>query len=109
MGIHSFRSEETVLTIKDAADTLILDFNQTSIGSGVYCPRSSNCYEGASFDASFTLRAAQLAGGHELEISTPQMFVNESGLELLFDRGTLSVVADDGSTMIAEADNGNTC
>lgn len=107
VGMHIFRSEETVLTINNTADTLILDVTQTSIGNGVFCPRFVNCYESASFDASFTLRAAQLADGHELEISTPQTFVNENGLELRFDRGTLDVVADDGSTMTVEADNGD--
>ncbi len=107
VGMHTFRSEETVLAINNTADTLFLDVDRTSIGNGFFCPRFVTCYESASFSASFTLRAAQLANGHELEISTPQTFVNDSGLELRFDRGTLLVVADDGSTMTVEADNGD--
>ncbi len=107
VGFHAFDSEEAVLNIEDTADTLILDVTKTYIGSGVICPRSDSCYESAFLTATFTLRATQLAGSHELKISTPQMFVNESSLELRFDSGTLSVVADDDSTMTVEADNGS--
>ncbi len=107
VGIHTFRSEQLVYTVNDSANTLTLDVTKTSLGSGVFCPRFIDCYESASFDASFTLRDSRLAGDHELVISTPQVFVNDDGTELRFDRGTLSVVADDGSTMSVEADNGN--
>ena len=107
LGLYIFRSNDVVLSSNNIAGMLNIDLTQSSLSGGLFCPRFVTCYESASFSATFTLHSTQLANGHELLITTPQLFINDNGADFRFDRGTLRVVADDGSSMTVEANNGD--
>ena len=111
MFVYYFRNNTGCLCYSSNEITVVIRLPYAGCGNGPYlrgtvCPRDVPCYARAMVRGSFTLRATGVASGATLVVDTPEPLSNVDGDDLRFDRGSLTVTADDGSRISLAADNG---